>query len=172
MRKISNATPLFPCFLFSFRTTDILAGPRPPQHFTLETSLVAKCQMHLRPSSSSSPLGSPFPLCLCSHVRAHFGECMCWRRSVGTIVCAFFLGLNNLCCWLCPLRFPPGLLPCLQNNHHYEIPEQGKGTNDHLLPLGDWFILYFLSLCLSVFYGSLCLSIDWVGWICLSLIKE
>ena len=22
--------------------------------------------------------------------------------------------------------------------YHYKIPEQGKGTDDHLLPLGDW----------------------------------
>ena len=24
--------------------------------------------------------------------------------------------------------------------YHYKIPEQGNGTDDHLLPLGDWFI--------------------------------
>ena len=40
---------------------------------------------------------------------------------------------------LCPLRFLPGPLPCLHNIYHYKIPEQGKGTDDHLLPLGDWF---------------------------------
>ena len=37
-----------------------------------------------------------------------------------------------------PLRFPPGPLPCLYNSYHHKIPEQGKGTDDHLLPLGDW----------------------------------
>ena len=37
-----------------------------------------------------------------------------------------------------PLRFPPGPLPCLHNSHHQKIIKQGKGTDDHLLPLGDW----------------------------------
>ena len=41
----------------------------------------------------------------------------------------------------CPLRFLPGPLPCLHNIYHYKIPEQGKGTDDHLLPLGDWFFI-------------------------------
>ena len=41
---------------------------------------------------------------------------------------------------LCPLQFPQGPLPCLHNSYHDEIPEQGKGTDDHLLPLGDWLI--------------------------------
>ena len=41
---------------------------------------------------------------------------------------------------LYPLRFPLGLLPCLHNSYHHEIPEQGKGTDDHLLPLGDWLL--------------------------------
>ena len=27
------------------------------------------------------------------------------------------------------------------NNYHYNISEQGKGTDDHLWPLGDWFTL-------------------------------
>ena len=35
------------------------------------------------------------------------------------------------------LRFPPETLPCSQNCNHYKIPEQGKGTDDHLLPLGN-----------------------------------
>ena len=39
---------------------------------------------------------------------------------------------------LCLLRFPPEPLPCSHNCYHYKIPEQGKGTDDHLLPLGDW----------------------------------
>ena len=38
-----------------------------------------------------------------------------------------------------PLRFPPGPLPCLLHCYYQEIPKQGKGTDDHLLPLGDWF---------------------------------
>ena len=37
------------------------------------------------------------------------------------------------------LRFPLEPLPCSHNCYHYKIPEQGKGTVDHLLPLGDWF---------------------------------
>ena len=37
-----------------------------------------------------------------------------------------------------PLRFPPGPLPCSHNSHHYKILAQGKGTDDHLLILGDW----------------------------------
>ena len=37
-----------------------------------------------------------------------------------------------------PLQFSPGPLSCLHNSKHYKIPEQGKGTDDHLLPLGDW----------------------------------
>ena len=40
-----------------------------------------------------------------------------------------------------PLRYPLGPLPCLHNRHRSEIPKQGKGTADHLLPLGDWFFL-------------------------------
>ena len=42
---------------------------------------------------------------------------------------------------LCLLRFPPEPLPCSHNCYHYKIPEQGKGTDDHLLPLVDWFLL-------------------------------
>ena len=38
------------------------------------------------------------------------------------------------------LRFHPELLPCSHNCYHYKIPEQGKDTNDHFLPLGDWFL--------------------------------
>ena len=51
---------------------------------------------------------------------------------------------------LCPLQFPQGPLPCLHNSYHDEIPEQGKGTDDHLLPLGNWFIsipTLFVDLC-------------------------
>ena len=48
---------------------------------------------------------------------------------------------------LCFLWFPPEPLPCSHNCHHYKIPEQGKGTDDHLLPLGDW-------LCLNQGCGS------------------
>ena len=36
------------------------------------------------------------------------------------------------------LRFPPEPLPCSHNCYQYKILEQGKGTDDHLLPLGDW----------------------------------
>ena len=42
---------------------------------------------------------------------------------------------------LCPLRFPPGPLPCLPNSYLDEILKQGKGNDDHLLPLGDWFLM-------------------------------
>ena len=48
---------------------------------------------------------------------------------------------------LCPLRFPQRPLPCLHNSYHLEIPEQDKGTDDHLLPLGDWF--FHIALCIS-----------------------
>ena len=44
---------------------------------------------------------------------------------------------------LCLLRFSPEPLPCSHNCYHYKIPEQGKGTDVHLLPLGDW-------LCINV----------------------
>ena len=37
------------------------------------------------------------------------------------------------------LRFPPEPLPCSHNSYHYKIPEQGRGTDDHILPLGEWF---------------------------------
>ena len=33
-----------------------------------------------------------------------------------------------------------GSVPCLPNSYHYEIPEQGKGTNDPLLSLDHWLI--------------------------------
>ena len=33
------------------------------------------------------------------------------------------------------LRFPTEPLPCSHNCYHYEIPKQGKATDDHLLPL-------------------------------------
>ena len=39
------------------------------------------------------------------------------------------------------LWFPPEPLPCSHNCYHYKILEQGKGTDDHLLPLSDWFFL-------------------------------
>ena len=29
-------------------------------------------------------------------------------------------------------------LSCLPNSFHHKMLEQGKGTEDHLLPLGDW----------------------------------
>ena len=40
------------------------------------------------------------------------------------------------------LRFPPEPLPCSHSCQHYKIPEHGKGTDDHLLPLGDWLFLF------------------------------
>merc|ERR1712198_660512 len=58
-----------------------------------------------------------------------------------------------------PLRFPPGPLPCLHNSYHHKIPEQGKGTDDHLLPLGDWlssfFVFFFRLLFSSSFFRLL-----------------
>ena len=38
---------------------------------------------------------------------------------------------------LCPLRYPPRLLPCLPNSYPHKILKQGKGTNHHLLSLGN-----------------------------------
>ena len=37
------------------------------------------------------------------------------------------------------LWFPSEPLPCSHNRYRYKIPKQGKGNDDHLLPLGDWF---------------------------------
>ena len=54
---------------------------------------------------------------------------------------------------LCPLWFPPEPLPCLHNSYHKKVVKQGRGTDDHLLPLGDWF-----SFFLSVTYFFLCLN--------------
>ena len=34
--------------------------------------------------------------------------------------------------------FVSSVFVCSHNCYHYKIPEQGKGTDDHLLPLGDW----------------------------------
>ena len=42
------------------------------------------------------------------------------------------------------LWFPPEPLPCLHDCYYYKIPKQGNGTDDHLLPLGDWFFLELL----------------------------
>ena len=47
---------------------------------------------------------------------------------------------------LCLLRFTPEPLPFSHNCYHYKIPEQGKGTDDHLLPLGDWLLISKTSL--------------------------
>ena len=58
-----------------------------------------------------------------------------------------------------PLRFPPGPLSCSHNSYHNEIPEQGKGTDEHLLPLGDWF--YFsLSMLITMIIRVLLCSIS------------
>ena len=40
-----------------------------------------------------------------------------------------------------PSGFLPGPLPCLPDSYQHEILEQGKGTDDHLLALGDCFFL-------------------------------
>ena len=46
-----------------------------------------------------------------------------------------------------PLQFPPRALLWSHKNYHSEILEHGKGTDDHLLPLGDRFhSLSFLCL--------------------------
>ena len=47
------------------------------------------------------------------------------------------------------LQFPPGPLPCLHSSYHHEIPQQGKGTDDHPLPLGDW-----LNTAVEILMGS------------------
>ena len=36
-----------------------------------------------------------------------------------------------------PLR---GRSPAYLKGYHKQIAQQGKGTDDHLLPLGDWFL--------------------------------
>ena len=48
----------------------------------------------------------------------------------------------------CLLQFPPGPLPCLHNRYQKKILQQGKGTDDHLLPLGEWLTLLSISFCL------------------------
>ena len=42
---------------------------------------------------------------------------------------------------LSPLQFPHAPQPCLPNSYNPEILEQGKCTNDQLLPLGNWSML-------------------------------
>ena len=38
------------------------------------------------------------------------------------------------------LQIPPsGPKPCLPKGYHIHTAQQGKGTDDHLLPLGEWF---------------------------------
>ena len=39
-----------------------------------------------------------------------------------------------------PLQFSPKPLPCFHSSYHHKILKQGKGTDDHLLSLGDWFL--------------------------------
>ena len=58
---------------------------------------------------------------------------------------------------LCPLQFPLGPRPCLHHGYNNKIPEQGMGTDDHLLPLGDCsflllFPLLFISSLLHFFF--------------------
>ena len=45
----------------------------------------------------------------------------------------------------CLLLFPPEQLACSHNCYHYKIPEQGKGTDDYLLPLGDWLVAFLVA---------------------------
>ena len=49
---------------------------------------------------------------------------------------------------------PLGPLPCLLPNRPHSVDGQGKGTADHLLPLGDW----FLWMCSCRLYLALFLS--------------
>ena len=53
----------------------------------------------------------------------------------------------------------PGPLPCLQNSYHKKILKQGKGTDEHFLPLGDWLFLCFCPQ-LSVAKEMGCVSCD------------
>ena len=55
---------------------------------------------------------------------------------------------------LCPLRFPLRPLPCLLNSQYQEMPKQGKGTDDHLLPLGDWLLCSLQIFILNNQYAS------------------
>ena len=41
------------------------------------------------------------------------------------------------------LRFPLVLLPCLHSSYHIKMAGQDKGTDDHLMPLGDWLMSNF-----------------------------
>ena len=49
------------------------------------------------------------------------------------------------------LRIHPEPLPCSPNCYHYKIPEQGMGTEDHILPLGDWLELFHCNHSYSKF---------------------
>ena len=63
-------------------------------------------------------------------------ERMAVRTYVQTDVLMYRLTLYSA--GLCLLRFPLELPPCSHNSYRYKILKQGKGTDDHLLPLGHW----------------------------------
>ena len=48
---------------------------------------------------------------------------------------------------LCLLQLPSELLLCSHNSYRYKILKQGKGTDDHLLPLGDCFLDLYMRVC-------------------------
>ena len=67
-----------------------------------------------------------------------------------------------------PSGFLPGPLPCLPDSYQHEILEQGKGTDDHLLPLGDSFFFFWhqirVSLCESELSGTCRILIFLFQW--------
>ena len=46
---------------------------------------------------------------------------------------------------------PIGAAALLPIHVNYQIPKQGKGTADHMMPLGDWFLM----LCSKHFSSSM-----------------
>ena len=45
---------------------------------------------------------------------------------------------------------PIGAAALLPIHVNYQIPKQGKGTADHMMPLGDWFGFTAIILCVSL----------------------
>ena len=51
---------------------------------------------------------------------------------------------------------PLGLLPCLLHHCHCKKEWQGKGTADHILPVGDWFLMNIFIILCSIFHVCFC----------------
>ena len=73
---------------------------------------------------------------------------------------------------LCLLRFPSEPLPCSHNSYRYQIQKQGKGTNDYLLPLGDWLSLVHHNQSFFLSSGNFGDQIFYVQKCCKKLILQ